>query len=123
MARPSPLARSPIFSFALSFAALLVVFVGAFSTAGRTQSSHQPAARSDALGAHQPNFDRLARQQAETDQAWRAASDGFMRMQKITFRSRVGDLDIPAFVFEPLADNGRRAHPALVWVHEDVRGH
>ena len=33
-----------------------------------------------------------------------------MRMEKIVYRSRVGDLDIPAFVFQPL--HGRRARNA-----------
>jgi dipeptidyl aminopeptidase/acylaminoacyl peptidase len=69
------------------------------------------------------DFDRMARRQLETDAAWRAASDGHMRMQKITYRSRVGDMDIPAFVFEPLRSRGPGNHPALVWVHEDIRGH
>jgi dipeptidyl aminopeptidase/acylaminoacyl peptidase len=70
-----------------------------------------------------PDFDRLVRQQVRTDQAWRAASDGFMRMEKITYRSRCGDLDIPAFVFQPLNDRPHGRRPALVWVHEDIRGH
>ena len=70
-----------------------------------------------------PDFARMMRQQAETDQTWRAASDGFMQMEKITYRSRVGDLDIPAFVFQPLHLGGSKGHPALVWVHEGVRGH
>jgi dipeptidyl aminopeptidase/acylaminoacyl peptidase len=69
------------------------------------------------------DFEKALRQQAKTDDAWRAASDGFMRMEKITYRSRAGDLDIPAFVFQPLADAARGSRPALVWVHEDVRGH
>ena len=45
-----------------------------------------------------------------------------MRMEKITYRSRDG-LDIPAFVFQPLTSRGPRQHPALVWVHENIRGH
>ena len=69
------------------------------------------------------DFGRMARRQAETEAAWRAASDGHMRMQKIMYRSRLGDLDIPAFVFQPLRSRGARSHPALVWVHEDIRGH
>jgi dipeptidyl aminopeptidase/acylaminoacyl peptidase len=68
-------------------------------------------------------FERMARQQAETDSAWRTASDGRMQMDKITYRSRAGGLEIPAFVFQPLKTRGPRSHPALVWVHEDVRGH
>lgn len=64
----------------------------------------------------------MQREQAETDRAWRQASDGVMRMEKITYRSSRGDLDIPAFVFQPLSPPARR-RPALVWVHEDIRGH
>ncbi len=70
-----------------------------------------------------PDFARMLRQQADTDRAWRAASEGRMQMDKIVYRSRAGDLDIPAFVFQPLHTGGRRAHPALVWVHENIRGH
>jgi dipeptidyl aminopeptidase/acylaminoacyl peptidase len=76
-----------------------------------------------AVRGESPDFDRLGRQQARTDQAWRAASDGYMRMEKITYRSRSGDLDIPAFVFQPLNERPRGRRPALVWVHEDIRGH
>src|SRR5258705_1500454 len=71
----------------------------------------------------EPDFDRVLQQQADTDRAWRAASDGFMQMDKITYRSRVGDMDIPAFVFQPLKLRGAKGHPALVWVHENIRGH
>ena len=46
-----------------------------------------------------------------------------MRMEKITYRSRADDLDIPAFVFQPLTLRGADGHPALVWVHENIRGH
>jgi dipeptidyl aminopeptidase/acylaminoacyl peptidase len=70
-----------------------------------------------------PDFDRQLQQQAETDKTWRAASDGFMQMDKITYRSRAGDMDIPAFVFQPLKLRGAKGHPAIVWVHENIRGH
>ena len=70
-----------------------------------------------------PDFDRQLEQQAETDKTWRAASDGFMQMAKITYRSRAGDMDIPAFVFQPLKLRGAKGHPAIVWVHENIRGH
>src|SRR5207244_5992526 len=70
-----------------------------------------------------PDFDRMLRQQAETDRTWLTASQGRMIMEKIAYRSRAGDLDIPAFVFQPLKSRGARHHPALVWVHEDIRGH
>lgn len=70
-----------------------------------------------------PDFERMRRQQAQTDEAWRRASVGFMEMQKISYRSRTGDLDVPAFVFLPLERRGPREHPAIVWVHENIRGH
>ena len=55
---------------------------------------------------------------------WRTASEGVMRMEKITYRSRVGDLDIPG-VRVPAARRLRapKRRPALVWVHENIRGH
>jgi len=71
----------------------------------------------------EPDFDRQLQQQTETDKTWRAASDGVMQMEKITYRSLVGDLDIPAFVFQPLNLRGLKGHPAIVWVHENIRGH
>jgi dipeptidyl aminopeptidase/acylaminoacyl peptidase len=71
----------------------------------------------------QPDFDRMLQQQVETDKTWRAASAGFMQMEKITYRSKVGDMNIPAFVFQPLTLRGAKGHPAIVWVHENIRGH
>ena len=70
-----------------------------------------------------PDFARMARGQTDTDRAWRLASEGHMRMEKITYRSSRGDLDIPAFVFQPLTVSGTHRYPGLVWVHEDIRGH
>lgn len=65
----------------------------------------------------------MLRDQAATDERWEAASEGFMRMEKISYRSSRNDLDIPAFVFQPLKPSADRQRPALVWVHENIRGH
>jgi len=70
-----------------------------------------------------PDFVRMERQQRETDRIWREASQGHMRMEKMTYRSRAGDLEIPAFLFQPLHSGPPRSAPALVWVHENIRGH
>lgn len=70
-----------------------------------------------------PEVDRMLRDQAETDRRWREASAGFMQMEKIAYRSRAGDLQVPAFVFQPLTPGTAGSHPALVWVHENIRGH
>jgi dipeptidyl aminopeptidase/acylaminoacyl peptidase len=82
-----------------------------------------PAHTQSGAPLNRPDFARMAQQQAETDKAWRAASHGRMRLEKITYRSRAGNLEIPAFVFQPLISRGPRSHPAVVWVHEDIRGH
>lgn len=76
-----------------------------------------------ALHAQTPDFDAQRRQQAGTDRAWRAASDGVMRMDKVVYRSRADGLQIPAFLFRPLQLRGAAGHAALVWVHPDIRGH
>ena len=78
---------------------------------------------STATTGQTPNFDRQLEQQRVTDTLWRAASSGHMRMEKISYRSRAGDLEVPAFVFLPLGPALPGSRPALVWVHEDVRGH
>jgi dipeptidyl aminopeptidase/acylaminoacyl peptidase len=96
------------------FSTLAVAFI-----AGLVFASGQPAP-SQTSG---PDFERMARMQAETDKTWRMASEGYMSVEKIAYRSRAGDLDIPAFVFQPLQTKGPNQHPALVWVHEDIRGH
>jgi len=87
--------------------------------AGAVSSTYQ----AEPLPPRTPDFDRMAREQARTDRAWREASDGVMRMDKIVYRSRAGDLDVPAFLFEPLEAGPPRSRAALVWVHENIRGH
>jgi dipeptidyl aminopeptidase/acylaminoacyl peptidase len=87
------------------------------------QASSSTQSRTEPSEPERPDFAQALRQQAETDRSWRAASEGFMRVEKITYRSGVGDLDVPAFVFQPLATDNARPYPALVWVHENIRGH
>ena len=88
-----------------------------------TTTQTGPASASGDIFQRTPDFDRQLQQQAETDKTWRKASEGVMQMDKITYRSKVGDMDIPAFVFQPLKVRGARGHPAIVWVHENIRGH
>src|SRR3954468_15864005 len=98
------------------------VVTGAQSPGLPVPQAPRPQA-SAAADTPRPDFARMVRDQAETDRAWQLASEGYMRMEKITYRSSRGDLEIPAFVFRPLATRSSRRHPALVWVHEDIRGH
>jgi dipeptidyl aminopeptidase/acylaminoacyl peptidase len=71
----------------------------------------------------QPDFNRMLQQQAETDKTWQAAAAGHMRVEKIMYRSRAGDIDIPYWVFQPLEIRGPKLHAAIVWTHENIRGH
>ena len=88
-----------------------------------SQTPPAPRAPQGEAGARPPDFNQMRRDQAATDRAFRTASDGVMRMDKILYRSRLGDLDIPAFVFQPLGPGAPKSRPALVWVHENIRGH
>ena len=56
------------------------------------------------------------------DRTLRALSEGVLRMRKLTYRSRIGDLDIPFYLFEPLELRGDRGHAALIWIHGGVHG-
>jgi dipeptidyl aminopeptidase/acylaminoacyl peptidase len=42
--------------------------------------------------------------------------------KKVTYRSSVGDLDIPAYLFQPIQKRGPKGHAALIWVHGGVHG-
>jgi len=69
-----------------------------------------------------PNFEAELQRQVQVDKLWHDASAGFMQMEKTSYKSRAGGMNIPVFVFKPLKTGGARAHPALVWVHPDIRG-
>jgi hypothetical protein len=105
----------------------IVLFWASAVPAGSQKPDVRPrtviAAPAEPDDGGRPDFARMLRLQAETDRTWRSAGDGFMQVEKISYRSSKGDLDIPAFVFQPLRLRGTRQHPALVWVHENIRGH
>ena len=62
------------------------------------------------------------RRRQRIDARYAQASAGVVDFQKVTYRSSVGDMDIPAYVFQPLSKRGPRRHAALVWVHGGVHG-
>jgi hypothetical protein len=45
---------------------------------------------------------------------------GIIDYQKVSYRSSVGDLDIPAYLFQPINKKGPKTHAAMVWVHGGV---
>src|SRR6185295_11424566 len=105
---------------------LLAVGLGAWlsiASAGAQQATatqqQQPTQRQQE--PRKPDFKRQLRQQAETDEAWRTAAAGYMRVEKISYKSSADGLTIPAFVFRPLNPGGPHAYRAIVWVHENIR--
>jgi dipeptidyl aminopeptidase/acylaminoacyl peptidase len=45
---------------------------------------------------------------------------GIIDFSIVKYRSRVGDLDIPAYLFQPIKKRGAKGHAAMVWVHGGV---
>jgi dipeptidyl aminopeptidase/acylaminoacyl peptidase len=68
------------------------------------------------------NYEAHIAAKARTDSIFEARSHGVLDYRRITYRSRVGDLDIPAYVYQPLERRGARGHAALIWVHGGVHG-
>jgi len=65
------------------------------------------------------NCDNQIRQRIETDSAYEARTKGVLEFRKVTYKSRVDGLEIPAYLFAPLAKKATK-HAALVWVHGGV---
>jgi len=68
------------------------------------------------------NFDRQVQAKAATDKRYAEVTKGVVDYRKISYRSSVGDLDIPAYLFQPLNKRGAKGHAAMVWVHGGVHG-
>jgi dipeptidyl aminopeptidase/acylaminoacyl peptidase len=56
----------------------------------------------------------------KTDSTYAARSAGVMEFRKVTYRSRVDGMTIPAYLFAPLTKRGPGGHAAMVWVHGGV---
>ena len=70
----------------------------------------------------QRDFERDLATKARTDSIYTARSRGVMEFTKIKYRSKAGDMDVPAYLFAPLDKRGARGHAAMVWVHGGVHG-
>jgi dipeptidyl aminopeptidase/acylaminoacyl peptidase len=68
------------------------------------------------------DFDRDVKARTETEARYAQASRGVMAFKKVSYRSRVGDMDIPAYLFQPLETRAPGGHAAMVWVHGGVHG-
>ena len=70
----------------------------------------------------QGNYEQQLAQKRRTDSILTARSAGVMEFRKITYRSRVDGMTIPAYLFAPLQKRGTGGHAAMVWVHGGVHG-
>src|SRR5690606_30877054 len=66
------------------------------------------------------DFERDIRAKARTDSIYAAVTTGVVDYGKVSYRSRIGDLDIPAYVYQPLERRGPRGHAAIIFVHGGV---
>jgi len=64
--------------------------------------------------------ERDMQEKRATDSTFAARSKGVMEFRKVTYKSRVDGLEIPAYVFAPIEKRGARGHAAMVWVHGGV---
>ncbi|MGQ0737284.1 MAG: hypothetical protein ACT4QD_27015, partial [Acidobacteriota bacterium] len=69
-----------------------------------------------------PDFQRQIDEKAKEDARYAALCKGLLECTKVTYRSSVGDMDIPAYLFQPLTRRGARGHAAMIWVHGGVHG-
>jgi dipeptidyl aminopeptidase/acylaminoacyl peptidase len=68
------------------------------------------------------NFQRDIDARIAEEARYPALCKGIIDFQKVTYRSSIGDLDIPAYVFQPIQKRGAKGHAAMVWVHGGVHG-
>ena len=65
------------------------------------------------------NCDRQIQQRIAAESTYEARAKGVMEFRKVTYKSRVDGLEIPAYLFAPLTKRPG-GHAALVWVHGGV---
>ncbi len=118
-------------------AAMLLLAVGGELALAQAVATPAPSARRSAVpqdsaraaqlyvsnrpeDAPSADHQRLAAQKRTTDSTYAARSAGVMEFRKVTYRSRVDGMTVPAYLFAPLAKRGAKGHAALVWVHGGV---
>jgi dipeptidyl aminopeptidase/acylaminoacyl peptidase len=68
------------------------------------------------------DFEGDIKDRQQTEARYAEASQGVIDFKKVSYRSSVGDLEIPAYLFQPLQRRGAAGHAAMVWVHGGVHG-
>jgi dipeptidyl aminopeptidase/acylaminoacyl peptidase len=59
---------------------------------------------------------------AEIDARYAEVTRDVVDFQKVTYRSPIDELEIPAYLFQPRQKRGPRGHAAMVWVHGGIHG-
>lgn len=68
------------------------------------------------------NYERDMEGKRVTDSIYAAVTKGVVDYRKITYKSKVDGMEIPAYLFQPLEKRGPKGHAAMVWVHGGVHG-
>jgi dipeptidyl aminopeptidase/acylaminoacyl peptidase len=68
------------------------------------------------------NYEAAVEAKTKSDARYPQLVEGIIDYSKISYRSSVGDMDIPAYLFQPTAKRGNRGHAAMIWVHGGVHG-
>ena len=68
------------------------------------------------------NFERDVEGRIATEKRYEEVTKGVVDYSKVTYRSPIGDLDIPAYLFKPLGKGAPKSRAAMVWVHGGVHG-
>jgi dipeptidyl aminopeptidase/acylaminoacyl peptidase len=68
------------------------------------------------------NYENAIAGRKRADSVLAARSKGVMDFAMVTYKSSVDGMEIPAYLFQPLARRGPRGHAAMIWVHGGVHG-
>jgi len=73
---------------------------------------------------HSPNtnYQGAIEAKAASDARYPEICKGIIDFKKITYRSSAGDMDVPAYLFQPIQKRGPKGHAAMIWVHGGVHG-
>ncbi len=67
-----------------------------------------------------PDFKAQIDAKVKEDARYAALCKGVMECTKVSYRSSADGMNIPAYLFQPLAKRGPKGHAAMVWVHGGV---
>jgi len=64
----------------------------------------------------------LRQRKVDRDATFRRLYEGVLDMKKAVYHSRIGEMEIPVYIFQPLELRGDSGHAALIWVHGGLHG-